>query len=204
MTDAIHIHEDDWAMRNLYPEEAADQVVDEMLAAYEAGERNRAPGGSGWTDLHVIKPPSIDYSDVRLSLAETAAALASVLPRVRRFNATLSSLIGSVERDPLGSYEEEAWCFGRSRDCFIKLEPEGELVRGIWFELRGTDPADAAAIRAAIEAVDRLAPSFLADYWLSFASPADGEGLDAYFARHAAKEAEIAAMFEDRGPGAAP
>ncbi|MET1110163.1 MAG: hypothetical protein ABWX67_01405 [Allosphingosinicella sp.] len=195
MTDAIHIHEDDWAMRNLYPAETAGEVAGEMRAAHEAGERNRAPDGVGWTDIHLIEPPSFDYSNVGLTLAEAAAALEPILPRIKRFNATIFSSIGAEERDPLGSYEEECWCFGRSENCFIKLEPEGELVRDIWFELRGTDPADAAAIRAAIEAVDRLAPSYLADYRLSFEAPVDGEGLDEYFALHAAREAELASMF---------
>lgn len=195
MTDAIHIHEDDWAMRNLYPAEMADEVAGEMLAAHEAGERNRAPDGVGWTDIHLIEPPSFDYSNVGLTLADAAAALEPILPRVKRFNATVFSSIGAEERDPLGSYEEECWCFGRSENCFIKLEPEGDLVRDIWFELRGTDAADAAAIRAAIEAVDRLAPSYLADYRLGFETPVDGEGLDEYFALHAAREAELASMF---------
>lgn len=195
MTDAIHIHEDDWAMRNLYPAETADQVADQMLAAHEAGERNRAPDGIGWTDVHMIEPPSINYVNVGLTLASAAAALDPILPRVKLFDATISSFIGTEERDAMGSYEEEAWCFGRSENCFIKLEPEGELVRDIWFELRGTDLADVTAIRAAIEAVDRIAPSYLADYWLSFATPVDREGLDEYFALHAAREAEVAALF---------
>lgn len=194
MVEAIYIHEDDWAMRSLYPEESADEAAGEMLAAHEAGERNRSPSGSGWTDMHLIEAPSINYAGIGLTLADAAAALEPILPRVKRFSATISACIGTEERDPLGSYEEEAWCFGRSEDCFVKLEPEGALVRDIWFELRGTDPADASALRAAIEAVDRLAPSYLADYWLSFAAPADAEGLDEYFALHAAREAEIAAM----------
>lgn len=195
MTDAIHIHEDDWAMRNLYPEDAADEVAAEVLAAYEAGERNRAPSGIGWTDIHMIKPPSIDYASVGLTLADAAMALNAILPRIKLFDATITAHLGAKEGDSMRPYEDETWCFGRSENCFIKLEPEGELVRDIWFELRGTDKADARAIRAAIEAVDRLAPSYLADYWLSFASPADPEGLDEYFALHAAKEAELASMF---------
>ena len=188
--EAIHIHEDDWGMRNLYPIEAADEAAAELRAAHEAGERNRLESGFGYADMHVIKPPAVDYVSVGLDLAAAATALEPIMPRVRIFNATISSAIGSEDRDPYGSYETEAWCFARSCDCFVKLEPAGDRVAGIWFELAGGDAGDAAAMRAAIEAIDRLAPSYLVDHWLSFACPTDPASLDAYFAAHAADVAE--------------
>ena len=42
---AIHIHEDDWGMRNLYPVEASLHAADDIAKSADAGERNRAPDG---------------------------------------------------------------------------------------------------------------------------------------------------------------
>ena len=86
----IHIHEDDWAMRNLYPLDALPEASADVAQAREAGERNRAPDGAGWTDIHVIRPPSKDYSVMNLLVADATAALDGLMPRVRRFIATAS------------------------------------------------------------------------------------------------------------------
>lgn len=193
MVDAIHIHEDDEGMRNLYPLAAEEEAAADMIAAHEAGERNRAPSGIGWTDIYMIRRPSISYLDAGLRLADAAAALEAIMPRVRTFKATITAGFAGDTHDPLGPCESDAWCFGHGAHCFIKLEPKDDLVRDIWFELRGTGPADAAALRAAIESVDRLVPSYLTDYWMSFAGPADGDVLDEYFALLAREEARIAA-----------
>jgi hypothetical protein len=194
---AIHIHEDDWGMRSLHPAAAGDEVAADLAESAAASERNRAPSGVGWTDIHLIGAPSVSYADVGLELAAAAAALASVLPRIKIFKATTGGAIGSG-RDPYGSHETEAWCFGHGSHCFVKLEPAGALVRSIWFELRGADRDDAAALRKAIEAVDALAPSIIADYRLKAAGPVGEPAfLDAYFAAHAQNEAAIAELIEE-------
>lgn len=187
MVEAIHIHEDDEGMRNLYPLAAEEEAAADMVAAHEAGERNRAPSGIGWTDVHMIRRPSIDYVHAGLRLADAAEALEAIMPRVRNFSATIMAGFDVNTHDHLGSYQGDAWCFGRGAQCFIKLEPMDELVRDIWFELRGTDATDSAALRAAIGAVHRLTPSYVTDYWLSFAGPADDDVLDEYFALLAAE-----------------
>jgi hypothetical protein len=73
----IHIHEDDWALRNLYPLATEEEVEREFDAADEAAERNAAPGG-GFTNMHVIEAPSITYLQTGLALADAAAALQAV------------------------------------------------------------------------------------------------------------------------------
>src|SRR5438552_2528835 len=99
-------------MRNLYPIEAFSEATDEVTKAAEASIRNRAPDGLGWTDLHVIASPKIDYQNVGLRLSEIAPALASTMPRVRRFIATATAGFDSKTRDPWGSYDDDAYCFG--------------------------------------------------------------------------------------------
>ena len=59
----IHIHEDNWGMRNLYPLAAQSEALADLQEATAAGEKNRDPSGFGWTDVHVIKPPSTTYVD---------------------------------------------------------------------------------------------------------------------------------------------
>ena len=185
-------------MRSLHPAAAGEEVAADLAESEAASERNRAPSGIGWTDIHLIKAPSVSYADVGLALADAAAALGPILPRIKVFNATVGGAIGSDRRDPYGSYETEAWCFGRGAYCFIKLEPAGELVRTIWFELRGADRDDAAALRKGIEAIDALVPSIIADYWLKAAgSVGEPALLDAYFAAHARHEADISRVIED-------
>lgn len=165
MTGAIHIHEDDWGMRTLHPLSAAKEVQSDIDAAIAAGERNRAPDGAGWTDVHVIAQPSVDYTSAGLSVQQASEALALILPRVRNFAATASSAMGGGQRDPYGSYETDAHCYGTNAGCFIKLETEGALVRQIWFEC-DTDADDRARLRRGLEAIDRLCASVIADYWL--------------------------------------
>lgn len=91
MIDTIHIHEDDWGMRNLHPLSALTEAMRDITRAAEAGEKNRAPDGVGWMDVHVIGEPSADYSSVPLPLAAIASALEPLMPRVRRFTATAAA-----------------------------------------------------------------------------------------------------------------
>lgn len=91
MVEAIHIHEDEWAMRNLYPLAAAGEAEAALAAAKAAAERNRSPSGFGWTDLHMIDAPSITYVDRGLRLSDAASALEALMPRVRLFVPDLSA-----------------------------------------------------------------------------------------------------------------
>ncbi len=180
---AIHIHEDDWGMRNLYPLASQSEVLADVADAIAAGEKNHDPSGYGWRDVHVIKPPSMTYVDAGLLLSHAAAALQEIMPRVRRFYAGTFASIGSAKRYPFGSYEENAWCFGFDQGCYLKLEPESDHVERIWFNLGRAQPEHAAALRRAIEAIDRLVPSLIADYFLDVVVPAGDAGqLNRYFA----------------------
>jgi len=164
MVDLIHIDEDSWALRNLYPLAAESHVLGDMKAATAADERNRDPTGFGWSDVHIITPPSISYLDMELRLGDAAEALEPIMPRVKRFYATASAGFEPGKRDPFGSYDEDAWCFGRGVHCFMKLDVEGDLVKTIWFNLSSDDPSDIAALRRSIEAINKLVPSVVSDY----------------------------------------
>lgn len=165
MSDVIHIHEDEWGMRSLHPIAAWGEAARDVEAAIAAGERNRAPDGVGWTGLHVIEEPAVDFTGTGLRLADLAGQLERHMPRVRRFNATATSGFDTSRRDPLGSYEDDAWAFGFDAACFLKLEPRGDLIARIWFEAC-TDNADRlAALRSAIETVDASAEAIIVDYW---------------------------------------
>jgi len=188
---AIHIHEDDWGMRNLYPLAAQSEALADLQDATVAGEKNRDPSGFGWTDVHIIKPPSKTYVDAGLLLSDAAGVLQPIMPRIRRFYAGTFASIGRERRDPYGSHEEDAWCFGFDQGCYLKLEPEGTHVQYIWFDLRHARPEHAEALRRAIEAIDRLVPSMIADYFLDVAVPVgDPSQLDRYFAEFDLRSAD--------------
>ncbi len=173
----IHIHEDDYGMRSLHPMTAWEQVADDLREAAAAAEANRAPDGIGWTDLHVIRPPDEEYET--LLLAPLAEDLAAVSPRIRKFAAT--SMAGFGGHDPWGAYQDDAWCFGFNGSCFLKLEPSGDRVRRIWFDVHG-DMARLDAMRRMMEIIDRAEASFVVDYWMSCAGPvADSAFMERYF-----------------------
>ena len=188
----IHVHEDDWGMRNLHPLAAQREVAADLDEAIAASERNRDPSGVGWTDVHLIAEPATSYVEAGLLLSDAAAALEPIMPRVRHFHATSMGAIGRDARDPWGSYDDDAWCFGFHADCYLKLDVEGEHVKRIWFGLSSNDPAELAALRRAMLAIEGLVPSFIADYFMEAEVPlADTERLDGYFDRRRAEIEEF-------------
>jgi hypothetical protein len=179
---AIHIHEDDWGMRSMHPAAASKEVSAELARAIAAGEANRAPDGLGWTAMHVIQEPTFNYESAGLAVATAEHMLAVIMPRVRKFTATATAGFDPGVRDPLGSYEEDALCFGFDANCFIKLEASDDLVREIWFEARAGDQNHLLALRRAIEAIDTIIASVIVDYWLDLTgSVRDNVFLDRYF-----------------------
>lgn len=182
MTDLIHIHEDDWGMRSLYPAAAWAEASGDLDAAIAAGQLNRAPDGIGWINVHVIKAPSLDFTSTGLLLDVIASRLAGIMPRVARFYATATAGYDPSTHDSLGSYEVDAWCFGSDATCFVKLEPSGPLVRRIWFEAKTTEPEKLGALRAALLAIDGTAEAMIIDYWSDTAGLVrDAAFMDQYF-----------------------
>lgn len=166
---SIHIHEDAWAMRCLHPAAAWPDVVREMMRAQAASERNADPNGLGWTDIHVIDPPAIGFAAVGLRPQTVGTALAPLLPRVTHFAATATAGFRPGVRDPYGSYDDDAWCYGHDASCFIKLDLAHDVVTGIWFEASTSDASHLRALGDALRAIDCLTPSIIADYWLDAA-----------------------------------
>lgn len=152
-------------MRSLHPVGALSEITADVTEAQAAGERNRAPDGFGWTSVHLIKPPSIDFTSTSLTLTSADAVLSSIMPRVRRFASGIGSTLNDSGHDPYGSYEDDAFCYAYDRGCFIKLEEKDGRVKQIWFEAN-TDNDGLALLRRGLEAIDALTPSVIADYWL--------------------------------------
>ncbi|NUO57438.1 MAG: hypothetical protein HOV71_21225 [Hamadaea sp.] len=168
-------------MRCLHPLAAAAEVGRDLDVAAQASEANRAPDGAGWTDVHVIQAPEHDYAQAGLPVGAADAALAPILPRVRRFAAT--AMAGFDGHDPFGTYEEDAYCYGVDASLFVKLETDGAQVRHIWFQAETGDPERLQELKAALLAVDRLVPSIVADYWLDRTGPVGDLGFfDDYLA----------------------
>jgi hypothetical protein len=161
-------------MRSLHPVSALQQAGEDLGKAAASATANRAPDGYGWTGIHIIRAPDDVYED--LQLTALAGDLEQIFPRIRNFAATASAGFGA--HDPLGVYDDDAWCFGLGNDCFIKLEPEGDFVRSIWYEARAGRER-IAKLREAMEVIDRAAPSIVVDYWLDYA----GAVSDAEFMR---------------------
>jgi len=184
----IHVHEDDWGMRNIFPLTVQEEVAKDLDASIESGEKNRDPSGFGWTAVHMIEEPSTSYVQTGLRVAVLADILEPLMPRVKHFYATIGGAIGSSDRDPFGAYEEDAWCFGFSPQCYLKIDAEGEYVKAIWFDISTADPQKIGALRGSMEAINALIPSFIGDYFMGAEVPiADSDLLDRYFAERSAQ-----------------
>ncbi|ABQ61615.1 hypothetical protein H721_01793 [Brucella ovis IntaBari-2006-46-332] len=182
MTDLVHIHEDDWGMRNLFPLAAFSEVKEDIAKSATAAAKHQDASGFGYTDVYLIEPPSISYADVGLLVSDAEGVLLPILPRVQQFRATSFQGMTSGKQDSYGTYQDDTSCFGLGRHCYLKLDKKGPLVEGIWFGL-DTDDVDAIGrLRMAIEAIDALVPSVIADYFLDISGPVGADGvLDSYF-----------------------
>jgi hypothetical protein len=185
---AIQMHEDDWGMKGLYPMAAKEELSAQLADAFGGGRENLHPSGIGWTRHYVVQTPSTTYVDAGLRLADAAAALARIMPRVRSLYIGIPQEGGRPEHDAAGHYDDDAWCFGYGSDCYIGLEVAGEHVRHIWFDLTRNAPDEVTALRTAMLAINRLMPSAIVDLRMAAMAPIDDRDLfDRYFARHAAE-----------------
>jgi hypothetical protein len=181
--DLIHIHEDDWGLRNLYPVAAFAEVAADMRAAADAAEQNRAPDGSGWTDLHLIRPPSAETASFDIRLERLVPKLSALMPRVRRFKATAMAGFEPGVDDPYGHADDDPVCYGFDAGCFVKVEVKGGRAGAIWYDCTTADADRLRRLRAAFLAIDRLAPCVVGDYVLDIAGPVgDTAFLERYFA----------------------
>jgi hypothetical protein len=182
MEISIHIHEDDWGMRNLYPLAAMPEAAADVREASEAGARSLSPNGIGWTDVHQIQEPSVNYTSVGLRLQDAVSSLESLMPHVQKFTATATAGFDPKVQDAWGRYDNDAYCYGFDASCFIKLDNEGDLVKSIWFECRTQDAERVDTLRCALLAINHLIPSGIADYWIDMAGAIeDVVFLDRYF-----------------------
>lgn len=179
---AIHIHEDDWGMRNLFPASCLYHVAGDIAEAKAFGDAHF--DGGGWTEMRAIQSPPTSFREAGVTIASLVAALEPILPRVRRFNATISSMINSDSRDPYGSYETDAICFGYHRDCFIKIDPADDvLVGAVWYQADRCSHPELDALRRGLLAINAATPVVVADYWLDFSGPLTDPALvERYFA----------------------
>lgn len=77
MAEVIHIHEDDWGMRNLYPLAVRREAEADVADAAAAAEKNRDPSGFGYTDI---------YSEAAIPTACWCARATWLLPTAGRRN----------------------------------------------------------------------------------------------------------------------
>lgn len=169
-------------MRTLVPMAALEEAARDVEKARLAGEANADPNGLGWTDVYIAQSPSIDYSEIPLSLNDAANVLSGHFPRIRDFVATASAGFSSKEKDPYGSYESDAQCYGTGADCFVKLEHKDGIVRQIWFECRTKEQSDVLRLRDALVAINATVASAIIDYWLDAAGAiSNTEFLNRYF-----------------------
>jgi hypothetical protein len=178
----IHIHEDDWAMRFLAPVAALDDM-DQEFDKSKAHQAAHTDAHGNLTRPYGFENTPLDYSSIPLMLADAAAILEAFFPRVRDFVATASAGFEAGANDPYGLCETDAYCFGTSWECFVKLEHKDGIVRQIWFECWTKDKDDIARLRNALLAIDAVIPSALSDHWVDACGPVgDAEFMDEYFA----------------------
>ncbi len=173
---SVHIHEDDEGMRNLYPAAGFADALADINEAAAASQRNRAPDGVGWTDMHLIAEPSVTYGQLGVNVDDIAGAIAPYMPRIRHFS------VGFGAGNPFSSRQTDAQCYGFGNHLYLKLETKGRSLTHIWFDVN-TDGDELVALRHALMAIEARVPSGIADYWMHAAGLlADADFVDRYFA----------------------
>lgn len=177
--DVMWVHEDEEGLRCLWPIAAAAHLARDIAASAAAEERNRDPGG-GYSDMYAVQQPPHDLADEGILRDDLLAHLDGIMPRWRSF------VVG--DGDLYGYRDDDALCFGFDNQCFLYAFSREGVVTSIWFNAWTDDPAQLAALRRAIEAVDGVCRVALVDYWLKCTGAvADPAFLDSYFgalARH--------------------
>lgn len=141
-------------------------------AAIQAGISNKVPDDFGWTEMHMIRAPDATYASVGVELSQIAAAIVMYLPRICDFEVGFG----------LNLVDKDAQCYGFGRDLFVKLDGDDELLDAIWFDVRSENANELQALRQAFAAIEGVAPSIIADYWLNVLGPlGDVAFLDRYF-----------------------
>jgi hypothetical protein len=91
MRPEFYLHEDDWGMISLEPEENRFERAKIMGQARAFGEASRAPGGAGWTDLMVVPAPPIALASRAIPLAALCDVLGPACRRYERMTTGYSS-----------------------------------------------------------------------------------------------------------------
>ena len=71
----FYLHEDDWGMIDLVPEENRLRAAAATDESRSFGEQHRAPGGIGWTDVYVTPEMPISFAERALTLDGLRALL---------------------------------------------------------------------------------------------------------------------------------
>ena len=50
---------------------------------------------------------------------------------------------------------------------YLKLEADGDYLKRVWFDATSNIEEELIALRRALEAIDEIQPSMIADYWLN-------------------------------------
>ncbi|MDT3376632.1 hypothetical protein RNI52_04760 [Labrys neptuniae] len=175
----IHIHEDDWGMRSLHPLMALAHYRTDLDKAAQHAVHHAAPGGTGWTDVHVIANAPEEQAQFATLTPEAFGAALAFLPRVMQFNATASA--GFEKHDEWGYYNSEALCFGHDADFYLICTHDAGVIREIFFELSSPDEVRLGFFREALSRLNAIEPLCLVDYWTdTVLDAADEEALDAY------------------------
>ena len=171
----VHIHEDDEGMRNVYPASAISDVMDDIAAAKLNSVESRAPNGVGWTNLHLIQKPEKSFLEIGMEWQCVAKAIGEFLPRIKEFE------VGFHTENPLHYKDLDPTCYGFGQSLYVKLETDGDYLKAIWFDTRSNVEEELFALRRALEAINEIHPSIIADYWLDTAGLiGDQAFLDSY------------------------
>jgi hypothetical protein len=192
----VHIHEDDEGMRSVYPANAIVEAMEDIAAAQLSSVQNLAPNGVGWTDVHAIQEPEKSFKEIGLEWKSIANAIGEVLPRIKEFE------VGFGTNNPYHHKDTDPACYGFGQSMYLKLETDGDDLKAIWFDTRSCVDEELFALRRALEVINEIHPSMIADYWLQTGGLIGDEVfLDAYFEglRGAtASSADPSALSEER------
>ena len=162
----FYLHEDEWGMRDLVPEENRFRATTATAEAERFGEEHRAPGGVGWTDMYVAPEMPVSIAERKITLAALCALLPE-LARVDQFYSGYSSYRELLKKSfalrgdcgvIYGGFEGErvtslhlTHASEEMAPLLLRLGRAYRLVLVDWYSDRVVDLTDERAIREWIE-----------------------------------------------------
>lgn len=163
----IYFHEDDYCQQQILPRASSSYAAAEVKKIGEFADAHRAPGGLGWTDMHIRQDAPVELRALQINREQFGEIVSPFLPPF------------DVVYTGYSSYREQcvktaAW--GRSAQCALLADWDGDdVIKNVWAEFFDEDEASIVAAARAVGALGKLHPLVYVDWAWGYTCEASAE-----------------------------